>query len=268
MNTLLIADTFRTLRATKPLVVNITNYVVMNNSANALLAAGASPIMAHSRQEMDELMQFAGALVINIGTLDEIWLARMEYAIEAANRNHKPVVLDPVGCGASRLRTDASRNLAAKADTLIIRANASEVMAMAGEAAQGQGVDARDSSHSAIAAAKALVNRYQANVVISGPQDFIVTDSHLCQLSNGDKLMPLVTGMGCSLSALTGACAAAGDLTGLTAAAIMGVAGELAARRAKGPGSLQMELLDALYQLDEATLLQLLRFEDVSEAMA
>lgn len=263
MNTELISCTFGTLRASKPLVVNITNYVVMNNNANALLAVGASPIMAHSRQEMDELMQFAGALVINIGTLDEIWLERMAFAIDAANRHQKPVVLDPVGCGASRLRTEASRRFAGQAERLIIRANASEVMAMAGETAQGKGVDARDSSHSAIAAAKTLVARYHASVVISGAQDFVVSLTQVCKLSNGDALMALVTGMGCGLSALAGACAAVGDITGLTATAIMGVAGEIAAEHAKGPGSLQLELLDALYQLDKKTLLARLRLEEM-----
>lgn len=265
MNPQLISHTLTQLRTRQPLVVNITNYVVMNNSANALLAAGASPIMAHSRREMDELMQLAGALVVNIGTLDDTWLARMHYAVDAANRHQKPVILDPVGCGASHLRTDAARTLADQAQTLIIRANASEVMAMAGEQTRGQGVDARDPSHAAIAAAKALAAHYQANVVISGPQDFAVTGSTVYQLSNGDALMPRVTGMGCSLTALTGACAAVGDLTGVSAAAIMGVAGELAARQAKGPGSFQAALLDTLYQLDTATLLNTLRFATLQE---
>ena len=137
-----ITSALQAVREQKPLVVNITNYVVMNNSANALLALGASPIMAHSKQEMAEMMSFAGALVINIGTLDSVWTPRMDFAVEQANANGKTVVLDPVGCGASQLRTDTSRRIAQQADRLIIRANASEIIALAGEQAQSKGVDA------------------------------------------------------------------------------------------------------------------------------
>jgi hydroxyethylthiazole kinase len=244
------------MREAKPLVVNITNYVVMNNTANALLAIGASPIMAHSMQELDEMMSFSGALVINIGTLDSVWLPRMRYAIEQANKHGKPVVLDPVGCGASRLRTDASRDLAGLAKKLIVRGNASEIIAMAGEISQGKGVDAQDSSDAAIDAAKALVNSYHCNVVISGETDHIIGENHHYRLKNGSAMMPLVTGTGCSLSALTGAFAAVGDETGLTAAAVMSIAGEVAAERSPGPGSLQLHLLDSLYQLNEETVRQ------------
>lgn len=254
-----ICEALKALRTQKPLVVNITNYVVMNNSANALLAIGASPIMAHSHQEMAEILSFSGALVINIGTLDSQWLARMLFAVEQANRNKKPVVLDPVGCGASTLRTEASRKIAKLADNLIIRANASEIIALAGEQAQNKGVDALDSSEAALGAARYLVSTYQCNVVISGESDYIVNAKNVIQLNNGHQMMPYVTGMGCSLSALTGAFAAIGETTGIAATAVFSIAGELAAKQAKGPGSLQMHLLDALYQLDQETLLSHLK---------
>ncbi len=249
-----ITRSLQALRDQKPLVVNVTNYVVMNNSANALLALGASPIMAHSKQEMAEMMSFAGALVINIGTLDSTWAPRMEFAVEQANANGKTVVLDPVGCGASLLRTETSRRIARLADSLIIRANASEVIALAGEQAQSKGVDALDSSEAALGAAKFLVSEYNASVVISGETDYVVTAESVTQLNNGHAMMPFVTGMGCTLSALTGAFAAVGDKSGLAAAAVLGVAGEIAAEQAQGPGSLQLNILDALYQLDEETL--------------
>ena len=245
-----ISNALQALREQKPLVVNITNYVVMNNTANALLAIGASPIMAHSRQEMAEMMSFCGALVINIGTLDSQWIPRMIYAVEQANLNNKVVVLDPVGCGASTLRTETSRQIAALANDLIIRANASEIIALAGETAQSKGVDSLDSSEAAVDAARYLVETYQCNVVISGEVDFIVNTESQITLHNGHVMMPNITGMGCSLSALTGAFAAIGEKTGLAAAAILGVAGEIAAEQSAGPGSLQMNLLDVLYQLD------------------
>ncbi|CCN34670.1 putative Hydroxyethylthiazole kinase [Vibrio nigripulchritudo SO65] len=254
MNKQSIAELLTKVRENKPLVVNVTNYVVMNNTANALLSVGASPIMAHSREEMAEMMSFAGALVINIGTLDSQWLPRMEFAVEQANKNGKPVVLDPVGCGASSIRTKASRDIAKAADRLIIRGNASEIIALAGEQAQSKGVDALDSSDAALGAAKFLSEEYRCSVLVSGATDYIVSTGEVVSLANGHEMMPYVTGMGCTLSALTGAFAAVGDNSGVAAAAVLGVAGEIAAEQAKGPGSLQLELLDALYMLDEKVL--------------
>ncbi|MGR5119049.1 hydroxyethylthiazole kinase [Vibrio astriarenae] len=254
-----IIQALSAVREQKPLVVNITNYVVMNNTANALLAIGASPIMAHSQQEMAEMMSFAGALVINIGTLDSVWTPRMTYAVEQANANNKIVVLDPVGCGASQLRTQTSRDIAKLANQLIIRANASEIIALAGEQAQSKGVDALDSSDTALDAAKFLVAEYGASVVISGATDYVVTQDSVVKLDNGDAMMPYVTGMGCTLTALTGAFGAVGEHTGLAAAAVLGVAGEIAAEQSRGPGSLQLNLLDELYLLDEQRLSERLK---------
>ena len=244
------------VREQKPLVVNITNYVVMNNTANALLAIGASPIMAHSRQEMAEMMHIAGSLVINIGTLDSEWIERMLFAVEQANANNKPIVLDPVGCGASVLRTQTARTLAAKANNLIIRGNASEIIALAGEASQTKGVDALDSSDTALAAAQVLVAQYHANVVISGEVDYVVTASQTISLSNGHHMMPYVTGMGCSLTALTGAFAAIGETSGLAATAIYAIAGEIAAEQSAGPASLQLNIIDGLYQISAEQICQ------------
>ena len=256
-----ITQALTSLREQKPLVVNITNYVVMNNTANALLAIGASPIMAHSKQEMVEMMSFAGALVVNIGTLDSAWTERMMFAVEQANLHNKIVVLDPVGCGASQLRTNTSRQIAQLANKLIIRGNASEIIALAGEQAQSKGVDALDSSDAALSAASLLVNEYGASVVISGEADYVVTNTQTVKLNNGHPMMPCVTGMGCTLSALTGAFAAIGDESGLAATAVLGVVGEIAAEQARGPGSLQIALLDELYQLDVQTLRQRIKVE-------
>ncbi|MEC6813692.1 hydroxyethylthiazole kinase [Photobacterium toruni] len=252
------------VREQKPLVVNITNYVVMNNTANALLAIGASPIMAHSRQEMAEMMHIAGSLVINIGTLDNEWIERMLFAVEQANANNKPIVLDPVGCGASVLRTQTARTLAAKANNLIIRGNASEIIALAGEASQTKGVDALDSSDTALAAAHALVTQYHANVVISGEVDYVVTASQTIRLSNGHHMMPYVTGMGCSLTALTGAFAAIGETSGLAATAIYAIVGEIAAEQSTGPATLQLNIIDGLYHISAEQIQQRLNMAMVA----
>ena len=259
MNIDTIINALHAVREQKPLVVNITNYVVMNNTANALLAIGASPIMAHSREEMAEMMSFPGALVVNIGTLDSLWIPRMMVAVEQANNHNKVVVLDPVGCGASKLRTQTSRQIADAANKLIIRGNASEIIALAGEQGTSKGVDSTDSSEAAVGAAQYLAKTYHCNVVVSGETDFIITADRQIKLNNGHVMMPYVTGMGCTLSALTGAFAAVGEETGLAAAAVLGVAGEIAAEQSKGPGSLQVNLLDALYLLDEETLIQRLK---------
>lgn len=252
------------VRKQKPLVVNITNYVVMNNTANALLAIGASPIMAHSRQEMAEMMQISGSLVINIGTLDSEWIERMLFAVEQANANNKPIILDPVGCGASVLRTQTARILAAKANNLIIRGNASEIIALAGETSQTKGVDALDSSDTALTAAQVLVTQYHANVVISGEVDYVVTASQTISLSNGHHMMPYVTGMGCSLTALTGAFAAIGEISGLAATAIYAIAGEIAAAQSAGPASLQLNIIDSLYQISAEQICQRLNIAVVA----
>lgn len=252
------------VREQKTLVVNITNYVVMNNTANALLAIGASPIMAHSRQEMAEMMHIAGSLVINIGTLDNEWIERMLFAVEQANANNKPIVLDPVGCGASVLRTQTARTLATNANNLIIRGNASEIIALAGETSQTKGVDALDSSDTALTAAQALVAQYQANVVISGEVDYVVTASHTISLSNGHHMMPYVTGMGCSLTALTGAFAAIGETSGLAAAAVYAIVGEIAAEQSAGPASLQLNIIDGLYHINAEQIQQRLNMAVVA----
>ncbi|WED24748.1 hydroxyethylthiazole kinase [Vibrio sp. JC009] len=258
-----VCQALETLRAQKPLVVNITNYVVMNNTANALLAVGASPIMAHSRREMEEMVAIAGALVINIGTLDEVWIERMCFAIELANRANKPVVLDPVGCGASQLRTETAQAFMQLAESLTIRGNSAEIIALSGMDAQSKGVDSLDSGSRAVEAAKKILAKKNCRIVISGETDYVVTPEATYQLNNGDAMMPFITGMGCSLTALTGAFAAIGDTSGLAATAVMGIAGEIAVSNAKGPGSFQPELLDALYQLDEKQIKQRLKAETV-----
>ncbi|MCF1428577.1 MAG: hydroxyethylthiazole kinase [Shewanella sp.] len=251
-----VAQRLTQLRLRSPLVVNITNYVVMNNTANALLALGASPVMAHSHEEMDEMLNLASALVLNIGTPDRQWIDRMKYAAAQAVALDKPLVLDPVGCGATSLRTDTARELcdlaAPLGERFIIRGNASEVMALAGELCSTKGVDSQDPSDAALGAALSLHRKYQAQVVVSGATDYVV-GQRVFKLTDGHPLMTRVTGMGCTLSALTGAFAALGDEQGLpcalSAAAVMGVVGLQVSNDSDGPGSFQYRFLDALYQL-------------------
>lgn len=255
----LVAAALRTLervRAASPLVHNITNYVVMNNSANALLALGASPAMVHALEEVEEFTSISSALVVNIGTLSPLWVSAMQRAAVRAGERGIPWVLDPVGAGATAYRTDTARALLALRPT-VLRGNASEILAVAGDVGGTKGVDSTAGSDAALDAATVLAQRHGTTVVITGAEDIATDGARVVRCGNGHPLMPRVTGLGCSLSAVTGACLAVEPdalHAAASALAIFGVAGELAAAQAAGPGSLQVALLDALYTLDADTL--------------
>lgn len=242
------------VRQKSPLVHNITNYVVMNNTANALLAAGASPIMAHAHSEIKEMVNIAHSVVINIGTLDEYWVESMLMAAETADILHKPWVLDPVGAGATSFRDQTLYQLLQFHPT-VIRGNASEIIALAKtNTTVTKGVDSTAESNDAVEAAQILVNQYNTIVCISGETDIILSKNHSIQIKNGHPLMTKVTGLGCSATALIGAfIGVTEDKVSGTAAAmtLLGIAGELAVLESKGPGSLQMNLIDKLYTITE-----------------
>ena len=248
------------VRQQSPLVHNITNFVVMNYSANALLAVGASPVMAHAKEEVRDMVGIAQALVLNIGTLEPDWIEAMRLALLAARARGVPVVLDPVGAGATPYRNAAISELLRSGAPSVVRGNGSEVMSVAGLAAVTRGVDSAASSGEALDAARALARDLQAVVCISGADDHIVdAGGRWATLSNGHPWMTKVTGVGCSASAIVGAfCAVQPDRwrATLAAMAVLGVVGELAAERTQaagaGVGRLQIELLDGLQLLDEA----------------
>ena len=245
------------LRARRPLVHNITNYVAMTISANVLLAVGASPAMVHAVEEVEDFVAISSALAINIGTLSPRWVEAMRLAAAKAVELGKPWVLDPVGCGATRYRTGVAAELAGLRPT-IIRGNASEIMSLAGAAgAGGKGVDATVSSNAARAAAMALAQKTGAVVAITGEVDYATDGSEVIAVRGGDPLMPFSTALGCALSATIAAFAALRPP--LEAAsiglAVFGAAGAEAASRCQGPGHLPAEICDALYRLD-ADMLQ------------
>lgn len=250
------------IRRQAPVVHNITNYVVMNSTANALLALGASPVMAHAEEEMADMVGIASALVLNLGTLSGSWIKAMFLAGERAAERGIPVVLDPVGAGATPFRTATARGLARALRPAIIRGNASEIMAVCGDQARTKGVDSTEASGAALAAARELHAGFGSVVCISGATDYVVGGPELYRIHNGHPMMTRVTGLGCTATALCGAFAAVNPDPALAAAqamAVMGVAGELAAEGADGPGSLQVRFLDALYRLTASDLAQRLR---------
>lgn len=244
------------LRAARPLVHNITNYVGMTISANVLLALGASPAMVHAEEEVEDFVAISSALAINIGTLSPRWVEAMRLAARKAVSLGKPWVLDPVGCGATPYRTAVAAELAVM-DPAIIRANASEIMSLAGAAgAGGKGVDSTASSEAALDAAKALARMTGAVVAVTGVVDYVTDGKTVVAIEGGDALMPLSTALGCALTATVAAFAAVRPplLAAAAGLAVYGAAGAEAASRVKGPGHLPAELCDALHAMEPATL--------------
>jgi hydroxyethylthiazole kinase len=258
-----------TVRTRSPLVHSITNLVVMNLNANVLLAAGASPVMAHAHEEVRDMVGIAQSLVVNIGTLDPYWVQSMKLGLAAATLRGIPTVLDPVGAGATAYRNQTLEELLDVAAPTVIRGNGSEVMSTAGAAIKTRGVDSSAAAHDALGAAHALVGRTRGTVCVSGEVDHIVdATGRWARLSNGHVWMTKITGVGCSSTALIGAfCAVQPDAWRATTAAmaLMGLAGEVAAEaaqaKAQGVGHMAAHLLDALQLLDEATFVQRVRLE-------
>ncbi len=249
------------LRARRPMVHNITNFVVMNITANALLCVGAAPVMAHAREEAADMAALADALVLNIGTLAPDWVEAMVLAGLAAARKGIPVVLDPVGAGATAYRTDTARRILAEVPVTILRGNASEILAVAGGVQATRGVDAAHGAETARDAAGLLATRHGLVAAVTGATDYVTDGRRLLAVGNGHPLLGRVTGTGCAVSALVGAFAAAGrgDLVEATAAAlaVFGLCAERAAAAAPaGPASFQTALLDELYRITPAEAVQ------------
>lgn len=259
-----IWDNIQKVKTISPLVHNITNYVVMNSSANALLAAGASPVMAHSEDEVKDMVKIANALVINIGTLSEKWVKAMKIALREANKLYKPVVFDPVGAGATPYRTETVEELLQSGSMSIIRGNASEIMAILSAEYQTKGVDSTQNTANAVESAKILYQKYKSVICISGETDYIISESKIAKIHNGHELMSRVTGMGCTATALIGAFAAIMDNyfeAAISGMALMGVAGELAFPASKGPGSLQIHFYDKLHNLNREEFFKTIKLE-------
>jgi hydroxyethylthiazole kinase len=252
------ATTLRQLRERKPLVHQITNYVVMNETANATLALGALPVMAHAREEVEEMVGLAGALVLNIGTLSSHWVEAMIAAGKAANAAGIPVVLDPVGAGATRYRTDTTKRILAEVDVTVLRGNQGEVATLVGVDAEVRGVESIAAGGDAAELARLAGRNLGLVASVTGPVDHVSNGERMLAVANGHELLATVTGTGCMSSASTGCFLAAKREEPVEAAAealaAFGVAAEDAARDAKGPGTFHVNLYDALAALDPETL--------------
>jgi hydroxyethylthiazole kinase len=261
-------EILREIRKRQPLVHHITNFVVMNSTANVTLAVGASPIMAHAREEMDAMSAFSNALNLNIGTLTPQWVDSMLAAGKTAGARGVPIILDPVGSGATAFRTEAALRILAEVPVTIVRGNASEIMSLfaSGEDIKIRGVDSLEAVESVREGAHRLAGKLRKVVAVTGEIDFVTNGDATLEVLNGHPMFGRVTGTGCAATAVI-SCFAAVEPDPLVAAATAlgyyGLAGEEAARTSAGPGSFQVALYDALYNISEEVLLERLRIRPV-----
>lgn len=259
------------VRDESPLIHHITNYVVMNVTANVTLAVGASPVMAHAEEEVDEMAAIASALVLNIGTLSERWITAMFVAARRAKKRGIPIILDPVGSGATKLRTDTSRRLLAEFSPAIVRGNSSEMLSLMGSNTKTKGVDSVHHVEDVCREAMRFAADRGIVVAVTGPVDFI-TDGHIhYHVHNGHEMLSRVTGTGCSATSVIGAFAAVSErnpacyaLAAAGALGYYGLAAEMASRNSGGPGSFGTSVIDWLYLLDDEQILEGLRVVQTS----
>jgi hydroxyethylthiazole kinase len=245
------------VRRQRPLIHHITNFVVMNATANITLCMGALPVMAHAKEEVEEMVAAASALVLNLGTLWPEQVDAMALAGRSAIRRGIPIVLDPVGAGATQLRTKSAHRLLEELSIAIVRGNVAEIAGLAGMNAKIRGVESMDSPGEAAAVASQFAQQFHCVAAVTGAVDVIAEGTRLMRVVNGHPMMATVTGTGCMATSVVAACAAVekdAAVASATALAAYGLAGQIAAERAQGPGTFQIHLYDALANLTEGKL--------------
>jgi hydroxyethylthiazole kinase len=253
------AEIFERIKKQKPLIHQITNFVVMNDTANITLSIGALPVMAHSEEEINEMTGIADALVLNVGTLDPDWVVSMKIAGKKANSVGIPVILDPVGAGATTYRTKTCLDLLKNLHITVLRGNSGEIGAISGTGGEVKGVESVSDIKNAEGVAIKLSEEFGCLVAISGKYDLIVDKKNIYYVDNGHELLKTLTGTGCMATAVIGAfCAVEKDYSLATACAyaVYGLAAEIAARNVRGPGSFKVAFFDAIYNLTSEEILQ------------
>ncbi len=252
------------VRLQKPLVHHLTNWVTIYDCAQVVKTLGASPVMAHAKEEVAEMAQIASALVLNIGTLTVDFVEAMKFATNSANKRVIPVVLDACGVGATRLRDVKCQELLEQVRIDVLKGNASEIARVAGQQVVTRGVDATEVSGDIAKMAEQLARRRSLTVVVTGKVDGVSDGTRTWLVRNGHAMMSSVVGTGCMAASVIGAFAAVGENLGYAAASALacyGIAGELAAEKASGPASFKNYLFDALYRLDRDTVERMQRIE-------
>lgn len=248
-----VAEDLEEIRKRKPLLHHITNFVVMNETANITLCLGALPVMAHAQEEVEEMVQVAGSLVLNIGTLTPYWVKSMLLAGKKANKLGIPVILDPVGAGATTLRTNSAGELLEEVEVAVIRGNAAEVSILAGHQAEIKGVESLAGVEEIERVAKEFASKQQTVVAITGKEDIVSDGGRVAIVKNGHPMLSTITGTGCmATTAIGGFCAVDKDYFQATIGGLVafGLAGEKAAQVGQGkPGTFHTALYDSLTQL-------------------
>ncbi len=252
-----VYDLLTRVRANKPLIHHLTNWVTIGDCAHVTKAFGASPVMAHAKEEVQEMAQLATALVMNIGTLTVDLIDSMKMAATVANKNDVPVVLDVCGAGATQLRRQQCCSLMQDVKVDIIKGNASEIATMAGYQMQTKGVETGQVSGDQISFAKELAVSCKVTVVITGAEDIVVDEKRTAVVKNGHPMMGDVVGTGCMSTSAVGVFAAVEKdffYATLSALCCFEIAGELAAEASRTPGSFRQKLLEEIYLLNEQTI--------------
>ncbi|MDN7023783.1 hydroxyethylthiazole kinase [Methanoculleus sp. FWC-SCC1] len=252
MNQKTCADILARVRSKRPLIHHITNSVTINDCANVTIAAGAAPVMAAAPEEAAEMVAAAGALVLNIGTLSREQVEAMLLAGMRANELGIPVVLDPVGAGATRLRTESALRLLDRIDVAVLKGNAGEIGTIAGTGGTVRGVDSGGIAGDPVDTARECARTTGAVVAMSGAADIVTDGRRIVLVENGTPLMGQLSGTGCMAASVTGAFAAVERDRVLAAAAALaafGRAGERAAGEARGPYSFRTALIDEVFTL-------------------
>lgn len=238
----------------RPLIHNITNMVAMNDSANIILAVGGLPVMAHAQEEVGEMVKAAGALVLNIGTLTPEQIESMIIAGKVANSLKIPVILDPVGAGATNLRTESALRLQEKIKINIVRGNFAEISILAGLKGNIKGVESISTEKNSVEIACSLARKYNQVAIITGKQDVVTDGKTVIEIDNGSPMLGTITATGCMVTSLIATFAAVDEdylLASTGALVCFGLAGERAAVKAQGPGSFKVNLFDEIYNLNE-----------------
>lgn len=259
------AQNLSILKEKKPLIHNITNFVVMNYTANALLSMGASPVMAHSQDEVEEMVSFAGALVLNIGTLTKDWIVSMIKAGKRASELGTPIILDPVGSGATSLRTNSAKKIIEETKISVLRGNPSEILSLRHKDSKTKGVDSIHSVEDAAETGKILAGELGITLAVTGATDLVTNGDRVIRVSNGHPLMGIVTGTGCTATVTIGAFLAVDNnpvSAAATALAFFGLVGEIAGEKESAPGSFMIGMLDALYTITPEMLKDRCKIEE------
>ncbi|HWO74354.1 MAG TPA: hydroxyethylthiazole kinase [Bacillus sp. (in: firmicutes)] len=268
MNVQEISSLLEKLRETNPLIHNITNVVVTNFTANGLLAIGASPVMAYAHEEVADMAKIAGALVLNMGTLTAEAVESMLIAGRSANEHGVPIIFDPVGAGATPFRTETAKKLLKELEISIMRGNAAEIANAGGLSWQIKGVHAGETPGNTIEMGVEVAKNLNTGIVITGKQDVITDGETVYTVNNGHPYLTKVTGTGCLLTSVIGAFAALEKepiKAAVAAIVVYGVAAEIAAERVdgKGPGTFQIEFLNALHSVGAQDIEKFASFEKI-----